>query len=78
MKTQPQKLNSLERRVGKLTLSEQISVANKIKKHALILVKKCLNGKVCEIFDNFFEIRTHETKNPREIMVSCWGSFSAY
>ena len=25
-----------------------------------MLVKKCLNGEVCEIFDNFFEIRTHE------------------
>ena len=25
-----------------------------------MLVKKCLNGKVREIFDNFFEIRTHE------------------
>ena len=23
-------------------------------------LKKCLNGEVCEIFDNFFEIRTHE------------------
>ena len=25
-----------------------------------MLVKKCLNGEVCEIFDNFFEVRTHE------------------
>ena len=25
-----------------------------------MLVKKCLKGEVCEIFDNFFEIRTHE------------------
>ena len=23
-------------------------------------LKKCLNGEVCEIFDNFFQIRTHE------------------
>ena len=58
--TQLQKLNSLDRRVGKVTSSEQTPIANEIKKHALLLVKKCLNGKVCEIFDNFFEIRTHE------------------
>ena len=25
-----------------------------------MLAKKCLNGEVCEIFDNFFKTRTHE------------------
>ena len=58
--TQLQKLNSLDSRVGKVTSIEQTLIANEIKKHALMLVKKCLNGGVCEIFDNFFEMRTHE------------------
>ena len=53
-------LNSLDRRVGKVTLSEQTAIANKVKKHVLMLVKKCLNGEVCQISDNFFEIRTHK------------------
>ena len=60
LKTQLQSLNSLDRRVGKVTSSEQFPIANEIKKHALMLVKKCLNGEVFEIFDNFFEIRTRK------------------
>ena len=67
--TQLQKLNSLDKIVGKVTSSEQTPTANEIKKHALMLVKKCLKGEVCEIFDNLFELRTHEKL--REIMVSC-------
>ena len=50
--TQLQNLNSLDRRVGKATSSEQSPIANEIKKHAFMSLKKCLNGEVCEIFDN--------------------------
>ena len=58
--TQLQKLNSLYRRVGKVISSGQTPIANEIKKHALMLVKKCSNGEVFEIFDSFFEIGTHK------------------
>ena len=52
-------MNSLDRIVGKVTLSKQTPIANEIKKIALWLVKKFLNAKVCETFDNSFEIKTH-------------------
>ena len=52
-------MNSLDRIVGKVTLSEQAPIANEIKKLALLLVKKILKAKVCETFNNSFEIRTH-------------------
>ena len=47
-------MNSLDRRVGKVTSSEQTAIANDIKK------LKCLNGEICEMFDNSSETRTHE------------------
>ena len=58
---QSQKLTSLDKRVQIVTWYGQTAVANEVKRHAVILVKKCLNIEPCEIF-YFFEIRTHAKK----------------
>ena len=39
----------------------QTAVANEVKRHAVILVKKCLNIEPCEIF-YFLGIRTYAKK----------------
>ena len=31
-----------------------------MKKHAVLLVKKCLGGQLCENFQDFFTVRAHE------------------
>ena len=69
MNTQLQKLNSLDRRVGKVTSTEQIPIANEIKKRASNVSRETSKREVSKIFDNFFEIRRYQKLG--EIMVSC-------
>ena len=69
---QSQKLTSLDKIVQIVTLHGQTAVANEVKRHAVILVKKCLNYEPSEIF-YFLEIRRHAKKNKLLIMVS-WSS----
>ena len=61
MRAQLQKLICLDKGILKLTSHGQTPAENKIKIHAVVLVKKCLYSEwACEISDNFFEIRVHE------------------
>ena len=67
--TQSHKLTSLDKRVQILTSYGQPAVANKAKRHAIIIVKKMLKkckklskNETCEILD-FFEITKHGEKN---------------
>jgi hypothetical protein len=58
--SQMSKLSSLDNRIAKITGKKQTLIVNEIKKHSVILVKKCLNNEVCESFLTFFTIRNHE------------------
>lgn len=58
--SQMSKLSSLDNRIAQITTKKQSSIENEIKKHSVILVKKCLNGEVCENFETFFTIRNHK------------------
>ena len=47
--------------MGKVTSIEQTPIANEIKKTCFNVNKEISKQwEVCEIFDNFFEVRTHE------------------
>lgn len=49
------------------TKSTQPPVLNEIKKHALILVKKCVNGELCETF-----LKLENTNKTPVIMALCY------
>ncbi|XP_057299539.1 uncharacterized protein LOC130630163 [Hydractinia symbiolongicarpus] len=61
---QQNKLQSLNRRIAKVTEKRQVPIMNEIKKHAVMLVRKCLDKAVCSKFEDFFEIRLH-SRNTR-------------
>ena len=58
--SQMSKLSSLDNRIAKITGKKQTPIESEMKKHSVILVKKCLNNEVCENFVTFFTIRNHE------------------
>ena len=58
--TQLSKLSSLDRRITRLTTKRQTPIHNEMKKHAVLLVRKCLDRQFCENFRNFFTVRVHE------------------
>ena len=58
--TQLSKLSSLDRRIARLTTKRQTPIQNEMKKHAVLLVRKCLDRQLCENFQNFFSVRAHE------------------
>ena len=58
--TQLSKLLSLDRRIARLTTKKQTPIQNEMKKHAVLLVRKCLDRQCCENFLNFFTLRAHE------------------
>lgn len=57
--TQMGKLSSLDNRASKVTLSTVPKLRNEIEKHCCLLVKKCLVGKTCESFQNYFAMKNH-------------------
>jgi len=64
-RTQKEKLKSLERRASNILDTDDIpSIQNDFCKHAVKLVRKCMEGNVCENFVNYFEINEHN-KNTR-------------
>ena len=62
--TQLGKLNSLDNRASKITLCTVPKLRNEIEKHCCLLVKKCLVGKTCDTFQNYFIMNNHG-KNTR-------------
>ena len=54
------KLSSLERRITRLTTKRQTQIQNEMKKHAVLLIKKCLDRQLCETCQYFFTVRAHE------------------
>lgn len=62
--SQQNKLQSIDKRVRKITGKCQTPIINEIKKHAVILVRKCMSDTVCCNFENFFQVKSH-SKNTR-------------
>lgn len=58
--TQLQKLQSIDKLATKLTGTNQTPVANEIKKRSILLVRKCLENKVCENFNGYFNMISHD------------------
>ena len=57
--SQLSKLKSLENRASKVTLCAVSKLRIEIEKHCCLLVKKCLIGKTCENFHNYFTTTNH-------------------
>ena len=68
--TQQKKLRSLECRANFMLKTKTTPIKNEIDKHAVLLVRKCLNGKVCEHFRDYFKIHEHRmnTRNNNILM----------
>ena len=68
--TQKQCLASLDRRAANILGKNVTSIENLMKLHALKLVKKCLDGKVCELFRDYFTLHHHEklTRNNTHLL----------
>ena len=58
--TQRRKLQSIDRLVAKISGTKQTLVENEIKKHSILLVRKCIKQKTCSNFQNYFQIASHE------------------
>ena len=66
--TQSDRLKSLDRRASNIIRNPNLvtpSIDSMNKKHACMFVKKCLNGSLCENFNNYFTILSHkkQTRN---------------
>ena len=57
--TQKQKLQTIDRLVAKVTGVKQPLVENEVKKHSVLLVRKCIEKLTCENFNDFFKIQSH-------------------
>ena len=62
--TQKKKLTSLDNRAKQILNCETISINTLITKHAVLLVKKCVDGNICSNFQNYFE-KHHHVKTTR-------------
>ena len=58
-RTQLKKLKSLEVRASSILKSKLYDLKNEVDRHAILLVRKCLNGKVCSDFKDYFKINEH-------------------
>ena len=60
--TQLKKLKSIEARASSILKSKTCNLKHEIDKHAILLVRKCLNGKVCTNFHDYFIINEHNAR----------------
>jgi len=58
--TQLQKLQNIDRMAMKVTGEQQPVVLNEIKKHSIMLVRKCLENQTCENFNDYFTKQLHD------------------
>ena len=65
--TQEKRLTSLDRLAAKVLGKEQTPTKNEILKHAVLLVRKCLDKEACELFHDYFQKLNHNkaTRNSR-------------
>ena len=57
--TQRQKLLTINRLAEKIIGKKQTSIENEIKKHLVMLVRKCVQKESCENFKDYFKIQSH-------------------
>ena len=57
--TQEKRLTSLDRLAAKVLGKEQTPTKNEILKHAVLLVRKCLDNEACELFHDYFQKMNH-------------------
>lgn len=57
--TQERKLKSIDKLTTNVLGKKQTNSKNEILKHSVVIVRKCLDGMVCENFDNYFEKLSH-------------------
>ena len=58
--TQRQKLQVIDRLAEKIIGKKQTSIENEIKKHSVMLVRKCVQKETCENFKDYFKIQSHD------------------
>ena len=58
--TQRQKLQTIDRLAEKIIGKKQTSIENEIKKHSVMLVRKCVQKETCENFKDYFKIQSHD------------------
>ena len=58
--TQRQKLQTIDRLAEKIIGKKQTSIENEIKKHSVMLVRKCVQKESCENFKDYFKIHSHD------------------
>ena len=61
-RTQLEKLKSIEARASSILKSKTCDLKHEIDKHAILLVRKCLNGIVCTNFQDYFMINEHNVR----------------
>ena len=59
-RTQKEKLKSLDTRVSKLIDEKKVNTFDSLNKHAVMIVRKCVDGDICENFLNYFELNNHQ------------------
>ena len=57
---QRQKLQTIDRLCEKIIGKKQTSTENEIKKHSVMLVRKCVQKITCENFKDYFKIQSHD------------------
>ena len=60
--TNLKKLKTVEARAYSILKSKTCDLKHEIDKHAILLVRKCLNGTVCTNFHNYFMINEHDVR----------------
>ena len=58
--TQTQKLQIIDQLAEKIIGKKQTSIENEIKKHSVMLVRKCVQKETCENFKDYFKIQSHD------------------
>jgi hypothetical protein len=59
-KTQKQKLKSLDTRASNLVDGLKVNTMDTLNKHAVMIVRKCIDGNVCTNFLNYFELNNNQ------------------
>ena len=68
--TQRQKLQIIDRLAEKIIGKKQTSIENEVKKHSVMLVRKCVQRETCENFKYYFKIQSQDrvTRNNNHLL----------
>ena len=67
---QRQKLLTIDQLAEKIIGKKQTSIKNEIKKHSVMLVRKCVQKETCKNFKDYFKIQSHDrvTRNNNHLL----------